>query len=79
MQTLPPCSIHPFLPPSLSLSHSLIEGEIESLLSASPEGSNYSPFETKMHALAYILLNTPRPLVQQHYFILKPQAAFKLY
>ena len=37
--------------------------DIEVLLSGLPDGNDYSPFQTKIHALLYMLLHSPRPMV----------------
>ena len=42
---------------------SIETSELEALLSILPEGNDYSPFRTKIHALAYMLMHSPRPMV----------------
>lgn len=37
--------------------------DIEALLNDLPEGDDYSPFQSKIHALSYMLLHSPRPMV----------------
>ena len=45
------------------LVHLLELEDIEALLNSLPTGDDYSPFQSKIHALSYMLLHSPRPLV----------------
>ena len=37
--------------------------QLEDMFNIAPEGDDFSPFESKVHALAYMLINSPRPMV----------------
>ena len=41
----------------------LEQGDIEALLNSLPEENDYSPFQSKIQALVYMLLQSPRPMV----------------
>lgn len=37
--------------------------DFEEIFRITPDGDDYSPFQSKVHALAYMLINSPRPMV----------------
>ena len=39
--------------------------ELEAMLSVVTEGNDYAPFKSKIHALAYMLVHSPRPMVTE--------------
>ena len=38
--------------------------DLEEILQAVPETGDYTPFKSKFHALAYMLVRSPRPMVR---------------
>ena len=38
--------------------------DIEDILTTVPDSGDYSPFQSKFHALAYMLVHSPRPMVR---------------
>ena len=40
--------------------------DFDELLCEASECGNYSPFHSKSHALAYMLIQSPRPMVKTH-------------
>ncbi len=40
------------------------DDELDDILTSIPEGSDYSPFPSRMYALAYMLVHSPRPTMK---------------